>query len=259
MARLSMTVVLGLFLLAGLVGCGGGTNPDREWALVWEDNFDGAELNTADWAPAVQGLNWNNEDQAYIAANVTIEDGCLVLTAKKEHWEGLSNRVDNPSLWVSQEYTSGEANTKRSWTYGKFEIRAKVPKTQGILSAFWATPADGDWPPEIDVMEVLGDDLATVHFTNHYGTSSDHQMNSGNYISPSDLSEDFHVYSIEWEPGVIRWYVDGVFRFEAKSGVPNEPFILRISLPVGPDWEGNPTDSSVFPQKMIVDWVRVYQ
>lgn len=255
-----MAILLSLIVVMGLMGCGGGATPaDKTWILVWEDNFDSTTVNSDDWAPAVQGLNWNNEDQAYIAENVTIEDGCLVLTAKKEHWEGLSNRVDNPDLLVSQEYTSGEANTKRSWTYGKFEIRAKLPKTQGVLSAFWITPLDKDWPPEIDVMEVLGDDLKTVHFTNHYGTAADHQMKSGSYASSVDLSEDFHIYTVEWEPGDIRWYVDGVLRYESRDGVPSEPFILRLSLPVGPDWEGNPTVSSVFPQKMQIDWVRVYQ
>lgn len=252
---------LALIFLVNLTGCGEGTdNPKRAWTLVWEDHFEGSELNTEDWSPAVQGLNWNNEDQAYVAENVTIEDGCLVLTAKKEKWEGLARRVDKPADYtVSQDYTSGEANTKRSWLYGRFEVRAKVPKTPGILSAIWATPLDGSWPPEIDIVEVLGHEPKTVYFTNHYGTQEDHLMNNGKYQGTVDLSEDFHIYSMEWEPKVIRWYVDGVLRFESKRGVPNKPFVLRLSLPVGPDWTENPTDQSIFPQRFIIDWVRVYQ
>lgn len=244
--------------ILGGYGSEGSTQGEKPWALVWEDNFDKSFLNTEDWAPAVQGLNWNNEDQAYISDNVTVENGILVLTAKHEAWTGLSNRVDKPDLIVTQQYTSGELNTKRSWTYGKFEFRAKFPKAQGILSALWMTPLDKDWPPEIDVVEMLGHDPRTLHFTNHYGTPANHRMNNGNYCR-ADFSEDYHIYAVEWEPGVIRWYVDGVKRFVAKTGVPSEPFIVRMSLPIGPDWEGNPGNNSVFPKRMEVDWVRVYQ
>lgn len=260
MIRHAIGLMLIVIILTTLLGCGGGGSSSNNvaWTLVWEDDFVSDTLNAEDWNPAVQGLSWNNEDQAYIAENVTVEGGLLVLTAKKEHWEGLSRRVDNPEQWVSQEYTSGEVNTRRSWTYGRFEIKAKFPKTQGILSAFWATPLDGDWPPEIDIVEMLGHEPQTLYFTNHYGTAQNHQMTNGNYRG-ADYSEDFHVYAMEWEPNVIRWYVDGVKRFESTNGVPSEPFILRLSLPVGPDWEGNPTTNSVFPQRLEVDWVRVYQ
>jgi beta-glucanase (GH16 family) len=133
-------IILALLLVVPvLADCGGGggtaSQDNRPWTLVWEDNFDQPTINTDDWAPAVQGLNWNNEDQVYIAENVTIEDGNLVLTAKHETWTGLSNRVDGPDRIVTQQYTSGELNTKRFWTYGKFEFRAKFSKSQGVLSA----------------------------------------------------------------------------------------------------------------------------
>lgn len=229
------------------------------WTLVWEDNFDGTSLNTEAWTLAEQGLNWNNEDQAYIRENATTENGCLVLTAKKERWDGLSHRVDCPDRRVTQEYTSGEANTKGSWQYGKFEASIKMPNTRGVLGAFWMTPLDRDWPPEIDIVEVLGHDPHTAYFTNHYGTPSNHQMGNGNCYNARGFAEGFHTYAVEWEPKAIRWYIDGVKQLESRSGVPKEPFILRLSLPVGPDWEGNPSSSSVFPQQMAVDWVRVYQ
>lgn len=249
-------------------GGGGNTNPSdnngydasKPWQLVWEDDFNHGTLNTEDWSPAVQGLNYNNEDQAYIAENVGVDPDyeVLALIAKKEHWEGLSGRADNPTATVSQEYTSGEANTKRSWKYGKFEVRAQFPTTPGILSAVWMTPLDKSWPPEIDIVEMLGHDPSTLYFTNHYGTAENHQKQSNHYVG-DDFSGAFHTYSVEWEPGVIRWYVDGVKRYESRTGIPDKPFILRISLPVGPDWEGNPTESSVFPVAIFVDWVRVYQ
>lgn len=253
-------------LLIGWIGagCASQSYPSNEdWTLVWEDDFRSATLNLDDWQLSEQGLNYNNEDQAYTAANVSIEDssgnGILVLSAKSEHWEGLSGRADNPTTPVSREYTSGEANTKQAWTYGKYEARARVPhQIQGVLSAVWMTPIDGGWPPEIDIMEILGHDPATVYFTNHYGTAQNHQMN-GNHFNGTDFSNDYHIFTLEWEPGILRWYVDGEKYFESRSGVPSEPLILRLSLPVGPDWEGNPDDPSVFPQRFEIDWVRVYQ
>ncbi len=263
MKQINRWFLFSLFIVWIGAGCASQSYPwDGDWVLVWEDHFHDSALNLNDWQPSEQGLNYNNEDQAYTNANVTIEDsagnGILVLTAKSGHWEGPSGRADNPTENVTREYTSGEANTKQSWTYGKFEARARVPKTQGVLSAVWMTPADAGWPPEIDIMEILGHDPATVYFTNHYGTSQNHQMKSSHYTG-SDFSNDYHIYTLEWEPGILRWYVDGVKYFESRSGVPGEPFILRLSLPVGPDWEEDPDDTSEFPQRFEIDWVRVYQ
>ncbi|HPJ13898.1 MAG TPA: glycoside hydrolase family 16 protein [Spirochaetota bacterium] len=227
--------------------------------IVFEDDFISAELDKSIWSVSNQGLNWNNEDQAYTPANVSVENGKLVLTAKKELWKGLSLRVDDPGRIVSAEYTSGEVNSKLSWKYGRFESKIKIPSTKGVLSAFWMTPADGTWPPEIDITEILGHDPLTAYFTNHYGTQSSHKMNNGKFNSAVDLSKDFHIYSVEWDNDSIRWFIDGVLYFSSVKGVPSKPFIMRLSLPVGPDWEGNPDQSSVFPQRMEIDWVRVYQ
>lgn len=259
-----------VLLSAILLHCGssGGVKTDYpydgQWTLAYEENFDSSVASAAftdnsAWTVAEQGLNWNNEDQAYVKSGVTMEDGKLVLTARKESWTGLSMRVDNPNVTVTRNYTSGELNSSLSWTYGRFEARMKIPRTKGILSAFWMTPVDKSWPPEIDIMEILGSDTAMVHFTNHYGTSSSHQMKSGNYRGSSDFADDFHVYAVEWEPDAIRWYVDDELRFTSTEGVPDKAFILRFSLPVGPDWEGDPDPASVFPQRLEVDWVRVYQ
>ncbi len=226
---------------------------------MWEDDFNGDGPRPADWVETVQGLNWNDEDQAFVKENATVEDGCLVLTAKKEHWEGLSNRVDDPDLRVSREYTSAEVNTKRSWTFGRFEARIKAAGNQGVLSAFWMTPLDKDWPPEIDIVEILGHDPHTAYFTNHYNTPVDRLMSSNSHVSRDNFSAGFHTFAVEWEPGIIRWYVDGVKMAESVAGVPAEPFILRLTLPVGSGWEGDPAENSRFPQRMLIDWVRVYR
>ncbi|HPK57728.1 MAG TPA: glycoside hydrolase family 16 protein, partial [Spirochaetota bacterium] len=122
--------------------------------IVFEDDFNSGKLDKSVWWVSNQGLNWNNEDQAYTPDNVSVENGKLVLTARRESWKGLSLRADNPGRKVSAEYTSGEVNSKLSWKYGRFEAKIKVASTKGILSAFWMTPADGTWPPEIDAVEI---------------------------------------------------------------------------------------------------------
>jgi len=256
-------IVLCLLVASRLLpSCDAAGDATGAWVLVWEDAFTGPALNAAEWRATSQGLNYNNEAQAYLPGNVSIErgdrGGLLVLTARKETWEGRSDRADGPDAVVSREFTSGEANTRRSWKYGRFEARVRVSGTQGLLGAVWLTPADGGWPPEMDIMEILGHDPSTVYFTNHYGTPQAHQRNSGKWRGP-DFSAGFHVFALEWEPTVLRWHVDGALRFATDTGVPHEPHVLRLSLPVGPDWEGKPGSASVFPQRMEIAWVRVYQ
>ena len=178
--------------------------------IVFEDDFNSGKLDKSVWSVSNQGLNWNNEDQAYTPDNVSVENGKLILTARRESWKGLSLRADNPGITVSAEYTSGEVNSNLSWKYGRFEAKIKVSSTKGILSAFWMTPVDGTWPPEIDIVEVLGHDPFTAYFTNHYGVQSSHKMNNGKFTSRDDLSKDFHIYSVEWDKDSIRWFIDGV-------------------------------------------------
>ena len=147
----------------------------------------------------------------------------------------------------------------KAWRYGKFEIRAKVPSAnQGILSALWLTPFDKSWPPEIDIVEVLGHDSSIAYFTNHYGSPSNHKMDSGQKTNIS-LADDFHTYSVIWTANDISWLIDGKEYYKITSNIPDKPMILRLSLPVGPDWEGDPNESSVFPQSFSIDWVKIYQ
>ncbi|HEX3048953.1 MAG TPA: glycoside hydrolase family 16 protein [Bacillota bacterium] len=256
-------ILLPLLLLTAtlLISCSG--SKSESWNLVWQEDFSGPVLKEDEWRVTVQGENYNNEDQAYIndLDNLQVKEGSLILTCIKEPWTGVSNRNGSTAV-VTQQYTSAEVNSKRSWTYGRFEIRAKAANTIGILSALWMTPLDGDWPPEIDIMEVLGNSANTAYFTHHYGgTGEAHKQNGGHYDSSNDLSADYHIYTVEWEAKSIRWYVDGALLFTSTvdEGIPSEPFILRFSLPVGPDWTRNPTPASKFPQSFYIDWVKVYQ
>lgn len=262
--------------MAMLAGCSNAEEkiPEYEgYHLLWHDEFSGEELDTSLWTREfrLRGAS-NSELQEYTlsADNSYIEDGKLVLRAIKEVNEngGIS-------------YTSGKVNTqgKADFTYGKIEVRAKVPKGQGLWPAIWLLPTDGalygKWPTsgEIDMMELLGHDPATVYATVHFGAP--HLQPQGVYTLPEGtFADDFHVFSLDWEPEVMRFYVDGNLIFELdewfcsfngidKLDFPapfNQNFYLQLNLAVGGTWPGNPDETTDFENaKFEIDYVRVYQ
>jgi len=229
------------------------------WNLVWSDEFDGNSLNTNNWVYDIgtgSGGWGNNELQYYTnrTENVKVENGNLVITARKENYGGMS-------------YTSGRIKTKgkASWKYGKIEARIKIPTGQGIWPAFWMLGDNIDsvgWPRcgEIDIMEHVNNE-SVVHGTIHwdYNGYQYYGLQSGNL----DFSQ-YHVYSIEWDSSAIKWFVDGVQFCEANITIndTNEfhnNFFILLNLAVGGNWPGSPNQSTTFPQSMYVDYVRVYQ
>ncbi len=246
---------------------------DPAYSLVFEDNFDGTELNREDWNVELHEPGWvNNELQEYVDSedNIFLEDGKLIIQALKTVTRGEAS------------YTSGRINTqnKHDIKYGRFEVRAKVPSGQGFLPAFWLMASDenlyGQWPKcgEIDIMEVLGSETTTTHATVHYGEP--HEQNQGSYtLTNGDFSGEFHDFACEWEPGEIRWYVDGeLFHtvndwYSAREGIGevtypapfDQPFYMILNLAVGGDWPGNPKPGVEFDEtcRLVVDYVRVYQ
>jgi beta-glucanase (GH16 family) len=249
-------------------------SPGPEWTLVWADEFDlpdGSRLNPEFWnyATGTGSGGWgNNESQYYTdrIENSFIEDGKLVIQALEEAHMGA-------------QYTSARVNTmgKKDFLYGRFEARAKLPNTQGIWPAIWMMPADskyGIWPEsgEIDIVEMIGRDPYVVHGTIHYGNPKGSRTES--YFLPTyeTFDQDFHIFVLEWEPEEFRWYVDGEQFHEAKSNewyttnpdapptAPfDQPFYLLLNVAVGGNWPGYPNETSEFPQRMEVDYVRVYQ
>jgi beta-glucanase (GH16 family) len=243
--------------------------------LVWSDEFDGTGVDVNKWefqlgdGCAIGLCGWgNNELQWYRAENARVENGQLIITAKREPFG-------------TKQYTSTRMRTmkKGDWTYGRFEIRAKLPYGRGLWPAFWMLPTDsvyGGWAAsgEIDIMELVGHEPNKTHGTLHYGgpwpqnksTGASHTLKEGTF------ADDFHLFALEWGPGEIRWYVDGV-RYqtqpnaEAKwwsSGGPfpapfDQRFHLLLNLAVGGIWPGAPDATTVFPQTLVVDYVRVYQ
>ncbi len=231
-----------------------------QYALVWADEFDDNELNLNKWSYDLGQGDWgwgNNELQFYTnnAANINVDTGYLHIIAKSQSFAGAN-------------YTSARIKTKDlyEFTYGKVEARIKIPYGQGFWPAFWMLGANIDdvsWPycGEIDIMEHINNENV-IHGTHHYDN------NGHNYIGNSvvcDASE-FQVYSIEWTPYSIKWYLNGSIYFQNSidpSSVSKEefhsPFFLLLNLAVGGLWPGNPDISTNFPGIMMVDYVRVYQ
>ena len=249
--------------------------PQGDYVLVWSDEFDGTTLSASTWNAEVgdgtaQGIpGWgNNELQYYTgrAENVRIEDfgggdRGLVIETRSESFGGKN-------------FTSAriQSKDKAEFAYGRIEARIKMPEGQGIWPAFWMLGHDIDtrpWPAsgEIDIVELVGHEPDRVHGTIHYGTPYAYRGNDF-ALDSGDFSDAFHIFAIEWEPGEIRWYVDenlfsvqrSWFSSEAPYPGPfNKPFFLLLNVAVGGNWPGSPDGSTVFPQRMYVDYVRVYE
>lgn len=243
------------------------------YELKFEDNFDGNKLNEKNWNYELHEPGWvNNELQSYIKSNknIYVKNGNLVIQARKEEKKD------------GYKFTSGRINTqgKHDFKYGLFEARLKVPRGKGFLPAFWMMPTDeskyGSWPKcgEIDIMEVLGDKLNTSYATLHFGEP--HTMaQKTKLLKKGNFADDFHVFACEWEPGSLKFYVDGeeIAAFddwftkklnddeEPYPAPYNQPFYLILNVAVGGNWPGYPDGTTKFGDnaQMVVDYVRVYQ
>ncbi|MFH1061997.1 MAG: family 16 glycosylhydrolase [Candidatus Omnitrophota bacterium] len=216
------------------------------WYLVWHDEFSGNSLDTSKWQAEDAALTKNNELQYYSPEDVFVEDGMLVLRSEKKL---IGDRL----------YASGLVETRNKFAlqYGRVEIRAQVPKGKGLLPAHWMLPASGLWPPEIDIMEVLGHQPNVVHMTVHWGIWPDRKKQGDMFIGP-DFSQDFHEFAIEWNKDSIKWFVDGIQHLAVKEYVPREPFYIILNTAVGGNWPGSPNSQTKFPQEHKIDYVRVY-
>lgn len=238
-----------------------------KWKMVWSDEFDNTGLpDSSKWSYDTGGHGWgNNEKQNYTKQrlqNASVKDGVLNITAVKEEFEG-------------SKYTSARLVTKNKgdWKYGKIEVRAKLPVGRGLWPAIWMLPTSslhGGWPTdgEIDIMEHVGYLRDSIFGTVHTGAYN-HGIGTqkGNQIFHKDVAADFHVYTLEWDKDRISIYFDGKMFFEFKNEKRtirewpfDQSFYLLLNVAVGGNWGGKKgIDDSVFPQKMQVDYVRVYQ
>ncbi|PTA69144.1 carbohydrate binding domain-containing protein [Deinococcus arcticus] len=259
---------------------------------VWQDEFDGPALSAQRWSPQlgngfVSGTDYvtgwgNNELQYYTdrPQNIRLENGELVITARKESFTGPSGNTSGTFGW-----TSGRIRTagKFSRTYGRFEIRAKFPRGKGLWPAIWMLPEEpspyGTWAAngELDIAEGWGSRPSEVAQTIHYGGMWPNNVYAGQTVTyPSGAMDDWHVYAVEWTPGKIQWFIDGQLTSEktewwSARGTPpsgeadlhpwpapfDQPFYLLLNLAVGGNFDGNPDATTPSTAEMRVDYVRV--
>ena len=246
----------------------------QNWELVWSDEFDGTGLDESKWScqsgtGTEYGLpdGWgNNEKQYYLKENVLVAGGMLSIIAREEEMEGKS-------------YTSARIRTREmgDWTYGRIELRAKMPVGKGLWAAIWMLPTDeeyGRWAAsgEIDLVEALGHEPDKVHGTLHFGGQWPKNTKKGKSytLTSGSFHDEFHNFAVEWEEGEIRWYVDdnlyqvqGQGDWWSSGGDFPAPFDKRfhllINLAVGGEWSGLPDAGTVFPQELMIDYIRVYE
>ena len=255
-----------------------GLNRSGEWKLTWSDEFDGAADTSADaarWRYETGGEGWGNKEFQYYtdSARNAFHDGegALVIKAIEE------KPPNGAKCWYGEcKYTSARLITKGifSQKYGRFEARVKVPYGQGIWPAFWLLGDDIDkvgWPEcgEIDVMENIGREPKRAHGTIHGpGYSGANGIGNAYELEGNKrFTDDFHLFAVEWEPAVIRWFIDGKLYHEVRpkdlpegtKWVFDHPHFILLNLAVGGNWPGDPDDTTVFPQMMKVDFVRVYE
>lgn len=243
-----------------------------DYELVWSDEFDYEGLpddskwsyDVGDGCPDLCGWG-NNEKQYYTqnrVENAQVQDGHLTITARKESYKGGG-------------YTSARLLTrnKRAWTYGRIEVKAKLPSGRGTWPAIWMLPEEwvyGGWPSsgEIDIMEHVGHEPNRIYATAHTEAfnHADGTQNTDTLRVP-DAEHRFHRYSIEWTPDAITWFVDdeqyAIFKNRGQTYREwpfDQPFHLILNIAVGGNWGGQEgIDDTIWPQEMVVDYVRVYQ
>lgn len=236
--------------------------------LIWQDEFQGNTLDPMKWEIEVNARGGgNNELQYYLTNNVTVRDGCLYLEARKEKYTGPEG---------TREFTSARLRSwnRGDWRFGRFEIRAKLPAGKGYWPAIWMLPTDmvyGGWPKsgEIDIMELIGHSSNVVHGTLHFANPQGRHTFQGTNttLKAGSFADDFHVFSLEWRPGELRWFLDHQ-QYQIQTNWPSgsgkfpapfdQRFHLILNLAVGGNWPGPPDEKTVFPQAMAVDYVRVY-
>jgi beta-glucanase (GH16 family) len=256
----TMAALLGLFCLASLSSPAPSdaaelkpTLPAAQqtgWTLTFHDEFEGDRLDTTKWVDQYWHgrTHSNNEQQFYAPDGYEVAEGRLRFKGEKRRMGGMP-------------YTSGMITSLGHFhqQYGLFEIRAKFPKGKGFWPAFWLLPITKEWPPEIDILEILGHETNKVYFTTHWQDAAEQHKSEGTHWTGPDFAADYHVFSAEWKPGEVIWYVDGVQRARSTADIPAEPMYLIANLAVGGDWPGNPDASTRFPGFMDIDYIRVFQ
>ncbi len=249
-------IALGLLL----AGCAHTPHTPKSprWELTFSDEFDGAEVDQSKWEVLTRKDSHNNEKQYYLPEQASIVDGMLRITATDEPYDGKAYRSARLESWFTQ-------------AYGRFEARAKIPTTKGIWPAFWLLPRTAKWPHggEIDIMEHAGSQpervICAFHFANDAG---EHEYVDQQYPAEDTVDktvrfpDEFHVYAAQWSPDEMMFFIDGVEIYRVnKDRVPvsSTPMCIILNIAVGGWFDGDPDETTVFPQHFDIDYVRVYR
>ena len=244
-----MVIALGMLVAVAL---GVAYARSRTPGPVFADEFDGWRVDTDRWS---SGYPWGctsettGERQCYAPEALTVRDGLLVLEA---------DRDPNGRL----PYRSGMVASHRSFAqrYGYFELRARLPRGQGLWPAFWLLPKpDGTWPPELDVMELFGSEPHQVLMAQHYRDAAGRERKRVRTWRGPDFTAGFHTFGMSWSPTAVVWYVDGVERFRSTRDIPTQEMYVLVNLAVGGEAPGPPDATTPFPARMEVDYVRVWE
>lgn len=245
-----------------------------EWELTWADEFDIPGLPDPSKWGYEQGYIRNHEAQFYTCGrleNARVENGFLILEARKESF-AIPPGTPSAQGRAVADYTAASLHTqgKFSLTYGRVEMRAKLPHGKGVWPAFWMLGVDipqVGWPAcgEIDVMELVGKEPDEIHGTAHWQGDGQHQA-QGNQIHVDHTDTEFHLYAVEWTPEAMAFSVDGrvynrVPVAKAGAGMDNpfrQPQYLLLNFALGGDWGGE-IDDRILPQRYLIDYVRVYR
>jgi beta-glucanase (GH16 family) len=278
MRKLPFIILIPAFML--LFSCG----TDNRRTLVWSDEFNDASIDPAKWRYDIGSGFGNGELEFYTSPDQTGSRN-IGITADGDCTALRITACDSPSYTDPElgtfHYTSARINTKElfSYTHGRIEARIKLPSGRGIWPAFWMVGEAENWPRsgEIDILELIGgtpypgcDTLsdATVYATLHWADETNTHLQStpnGTYtLEEGNFCDSYHIFAMEWNSGMVSWEVDGSTYFQ--ETVPSEdydafqkPFYIILNIAVGGSWPGPPDETTIFPQTMFVDWVRVYQ
>lgn len=239
------------------------------YSLVFSDEFNQGSLNSGKWNTRYRwGADWiiNGESQYYVDAQKDRDFGA---TPFRTDGNNLTIRATRTPDWLrgkarNQPYLSGAMTTHGKFTmkYGYVEMRAKLPRGKGLWPAFWLLHERDDLSrPEIDVVEMLGDNTGLVYQTYHFFENNGRLRSTPSFqATGSDYASDFHTYGMLWEPGRITWYVDGVATNRySSSNVSDEYMYILLNLALGGGWAGLPDASTPFPADFVIDYVRAYQ
>jgi beta-glucanase (GH16 family) len=232
------------------------------WELIWQDEFEGATVDAQKWHRINLQNSHNNEKQYYLPEQASIVDGKLRITATNQPFGGKAYRSARLESW-------------QAFAPGRFEARIDLPTTQGMWPAFWLLPNGYQWPThgEIDILENRGSQPFVVSSAYHWQTNpgpccGQHQYVFEEYgVSENgeweNFHDSFHTYAVEWEATQLRFYVDGVLHYtineNANRPIFETPMNIILNLAVGGDFGGDPNGTTVFPQHMDVEYVRVWQ